>query len=158
MNDITQRLLTFTLADENYAIPILKVREITGVTDITPVPKTPSYVKGLINLRGNIVPVVDLRLKFGLPEQSYDEKTCIMIVEYDTQESKKLLGVAVDIVSEVVTILTEDIAPASEHSKINTDEGIFVSGIINIKDKMIIIIDIESLIVDYNSAWHTEKI
>src|SRR5271166_14688 len=79
------KYLTFILGREEFAIRVLKVREITGIQDITAVPQTPSYVKGVINLRGKVIPVVDLRLKFGLPEVEYTQRTCIIVAQIESQ-------------------------------------------------------------------------
>ena len=86
------KYLTFTLADEDYGLEILKVREIIGMMDITAIPQTPAYVKGVINLRGKVIPVIDLRLKFGLSPMEYGERTCIIVVEVKTQDALDLVG------------------------------------------------------------------
>lgn len=105
----TGKYLTFTLADEDYGIGILKVKEIIGMMPITQVPRTPAYVKGVINLRGKVIPVADLRLKFGMGEIHYTERTCIIVVEIDTEKETILIGIVVDSVSEVLNIQAEDI-------------------------------------------------
>src|SRR5574344_2822696 len=104
MAEKDQKLLTFSLGTEGYGVSILKVKEIIGMLDITPVPKTPDFIKGVINLRGKIIPVMDLRLKFGMEEKEYNERTCIIVVEINVNEKQRLLGVVVDMVSEVVTV------------------------------------------------------
>ena len=81
MSGNDQKLLTFSLGSEGYGVSILKVKEIIGMMDITPVPKTPEFIKGVINLRGKIIPVMDLRTKFGMEPQEYDERTCIIVAE-----------------------------------------------------------------------------
>ncbi|MGE5403596.1 MAG: chemotaxis protein CheW, partial [Candidatus Saccharibacteria bacterium] len=83
------KFLTLTLGNEAYGIPILKVREIIGMMGITHVPKMPEFVKGVINLRGKIIPVIDLRLKFGLPDREYDDRTCIIVVEIANQSGSQ---------------------------------------------------------------------
>lgn len=103
------KYLTFLLADEEYGIGILKVREIIGMMPITPVPQTPAFVKGVINLRGKVIPVLDLRLKFGMSEKEYTERTTIIVVELTGFESTVSIGIVVDAVSEVVNIKGEDI-------------------------------------------------
>ncbi len=100
------KYLTFKLADEEYGVEILKVREINGVMDITAVPRMPVYMKGVINLRGKVIPVVDLRLKFGLDEIEQTEETCIIVVDVG-----KEIGIIVDTVSEVLDIKGENIEP-----------------------------------------------
>lgn len=146
MISMDQRLLTFTLGNQNYGISILKVKEIIGMLDITPVPQTPEFIKGVINLRGNIIPVMDLRLKFGMRENEYSERTCIMVVERKLKDTEKLLGVVVDSVSEVVTISAEDIEPSPEYNKFSND-GNFVHGITKIKEKVFIIVDIDKMVI-----------
>lgn len=94
-----RKFLTFMLRNEEYGVEILKVREIIGVMDVTAVPRMPRYVKGVINLRGKVIPVVDLRLKFGLEEIAHTEQTCIIVVDVG-----KELGIIVDTVSEVLEI------------------------------------------------------
>jgi len=144
MTDADQKLLTFSLGKENYGVSILKVTEIIGMLDITPVPQTPDYIKGVINLRGKIIPVMDLRTKFGMDTKEYNERTCIIVVEMMLKDSKKLLGVVVDMVSEVVMISPDDIEPPPEYStKVN--EHNFILGIGKIKDRVVIIIDIDEI-------------
>ena len=118
----TGKYLTFTLADEGYGIGILKVKEIIGMIPITPVPKTPDYVKGVINLRGKVLPVVDLRLKFNMGEISYTERTCIIVVEIDTNDETVLVGIVVDAVSEVQGIAPDAIEePPAFGTRMTTD-------------------------------------
>src|SRR5580658_10299417 len=90
------KYLTFILGREEFAILVLKVREIMGIQDITAVPQTPSYVKGVINLRGKVIPVVDLRLKFGLPEVEYNQRTCIIVVQVQSAGVSLQTGIVVD--------------------------------------------------------------
>ncbi len=95
------KYLTFQLASEEFGIRVLKVREIMGLQEITAVPQTPSHVKGVINLRGKVVPVVDLRLKFGLPAAEYTQRTCIIVTQIQGETGSVLVGIVVDGVSEV---------------------------------------------------------
>jgi len=103
------KYLTFSLAGEEYGIGILMVKEIIGMMPITTVPRTPPFVKGVINLRGKVIPVVDLRLKFGMEEVGATGRTCIIVVEVARQASSVLTGVVVDLVSEVLNIKGADI-------------------------------------------------
>ena len=103
------KYLTFSLDQEEYGVSILKVREIIGMLNITPVPQTPLFIKGVINLRGQVIPVVDLRLKFGMPELDYSERTSIIVVEARGSAGSVPIGIVVDSVSEVVNIRGEDI-------------------------------------------------
>jgi len=99
------KYLAFHLGREEFAIQVLKVREIMGIQDITAVPQTPVFIKGVINLRGKVIPVVDLRLKFGLPEIEYTQRSCIIVVQIHGQDgSVSLTGIVVDEVSEAVNI------------------------------------------------------
>lgn len=102
------KYLTFTLAREEYGIGIRKVKEIIGMMTITTVPRTPPYVKGVVNLRGKVIPVLDLRLKFGMEEQAYTERTCIIVVETEGQTVPVMIGIVVDSVSEVLNIKDAD--------------------------------------------------
>ncbi len=143
MTEIDQKLLTFSLGSEGYGISILKVKELIGMMDITPVPRTPDFVKGIINLRGKIIPVMDLRIKFGMKAQEYDERTCIIVVEVLMKGSQRLLGVVVDTVSEVVTISEEQIEPPPEYG--TSLEHNSILGIGKIKDRVVIILDIDEI-------------
>lgn len=145
MAETDQKLLTFSLGSEGYGISILKVKEIIGMMDITPVPKTPEFIKGVINLRGKIIPVMDLRTKFGMPEQEYNERTCIIVAEVDLKGVQKLLGVVVDMVSEVVTISDDQIEPPPEYG--SSIEHNSILGIGKIKDRVVIILDIDEVFV-----------
>jgi purine-binding chemotaxis protein CheW len=109
MNKLEGKYLSFSLADEEYGIGILKVKEIIGMMNITPMPQTPEFVKGVINLRGRVIPVIDLRLRFGLPSQDYTERTCIVVVEIQAEGKELMIGVVVDSVSEVLNIKGSDI-------------------------------------------------
>ncbi|OQY41873.1 MAG: chemotaxis protein CheW [Desulfobacteraceae bacterium 4572_87] len=103
------KYLTFTLAEEEYGIGILKIKEIIGMLPITSVPQTPNFVKGVINLRGKVIPVIDLRLRFGMGEIDYTERTCIIVVEIDGQSGTVLIGIVVDSVSEVLNVKGENV-------------------------------------------------
>ena len=96
--------LVFLLGGASYGIPILTVLDINGLMEITPIPKTPEFIKGVINLRGKVIPVMDLRLKFGMPAKEYDKQTCIIIVNVSVGGKDKQIGVLVDTVSEVFDI------------------------------------------------------
>jgi purine-binding chemotaxis protein CheW len=108
-SDREGKYLTFSLADEEYGIGILKVKEIIGMMRITPVPQTPDFVKGVINLRGKVIPVLDLRLRFGMGGNEYTERSCIIVVEISVGAGKIHIGIVVDSVSEVLNIKGSDI-------------------------------------------------
>jgi purine-binding chemotaxis protein CheW len=138
------KYLTFTLANEDYGLEILKVREIIGMMDITQVPQTPEYVKGVINLRGRVIPVIDLRLKFGLESAEYGERTCIIVVEVQSEMGPVQMGVVVDSVSEVLNINGDDIEPPpSFGSRLNTQ---FILGIAKAKGTIKILLDIDRVL------------
>lgn len=103
------KYLTFSLAGEEYGIGILKVKEIIGIMAITTIPRMPSFVKGVINLRGKVIPVIDLRLKFAMAEAEYTERTCIVVVEISGGAGRLLIGIVVDSVSEVLNVKGADI-------------------------------------------------
>ena len=104
------KYLTFSLADEEYGIGILRIREIIGMMPITVVPQTPEFVKGVINLRGKVIPVVDLRLRFDMQESDYTERTCIIVIETQAPNHSSLtMGIVVDSVSEVLNIKNDEI-------------------------------------------------
>ena len=105
----TGKYLTFSLALEEYGIGILKVKEIIGMLPITSVPRTPEFVKGVINLRGKVIPVIDLRSKFDMKSISYNDRTCIIVVEINASQSTVLIGIVVDTVSEVLNIKEDEI-------------------------------------------------
>jgi purine-binding chemotaxis protein CheW len=109
MADREGKYLTFALAEEEYGIGILKIREIIGIMPITSVPRTPEFVKGVINLRGKVIPIIDLRLRFGMKPMEYTDRTCIIVVEINAQDVTIQIGAIVDTVSEVLNIKAEDI-------------------------------------------------
>ena len=137
------KYLTFQSAGEEYGIPIKKVKEIIGIMEITQMPKAPKFIKGVINLRGKIIPVMDLRLKLELDSKEYNERTCIIVIEVDTAEVKRQIGTIVDIVSEVVTIQISDIEPPPQYGT-QAAEG-FLQGIGKVKGKVILLLDIDKL-------------
>jgi purine-binding chemotaxis protein CheW len=142
----SSKFLTFRLGEETYGLHILAVKEIIGIMDITPVPQSPSFVKGVLNLRGKIIPVVDLRLKFGFEEREYTERTCIIVVELDAAEGRMLAGVIVDAVSEVTSISESDVEPMPEFgASFSTD---YIHGMAKLKEKVVILLDIGLLLPD----------
>ncbi len=130
------KFLTFILGSEVYGIEILKVREIIKLMDITIVPQTPDYLKGVINLRGKVIPIVDLRLKFTMPEVEHTQETCIIVAEVN----KTSIGIIVDSVSEVSNINSEEIEEAPHLGQdIDTD---FILGLGKTKERIVILLDI----------------
>ena len=138
------KYLTFQLGREEFAIQVLKVREIMGVQDITAVPQTPAHVKGVINLRGKVVPVVDLRLKFRLPELEYTQRTCIIVVQVQFKASSLMMGIVVDGVSEVLNLAAGDIEDTPEFgSGVVTP---YILGMAKSKGKVKILLDIDQVL------------
>lgn len=138
------KYLTFSMADEEYGIGILKVKEIIGMMAVTMVPQTPSYVKGVINLRGKIIPVVSLRLKFGLEEIDYTDRTCIIVVEVKTGAGSVLMGIVVDEVSEVLNIRSAEIEDTPTFgTSLKTD---FILGMAKTGNRVKILLDIDKVI------------
>ena len=140
------KYLTFALANEEYGLEILKVREIIGYMDITAVPQTPVYVKGVINLRGQVIPVIDLRAKFGMQTTEVTEETCIIVVETTQGDRNISTGIVVDHVSEVLDIAGENIEAAPQFgSSVNTD---FILGMGKIADSVKILLDIDEVLAN----------
>ena len=138
------KYLTFSLAGEEYGIGILKVKEIIGMMNITPVPQTPEFVKGVINLRGKVIPVVDLRLRFALEAAAYTERTCIIVVEVAGANGSVMMGIVVDAVSEVLNIRGADIENTPAFGvRLNTD---FILGMAKAAGGIKILLDIDRVL------------
>jgi len=138
--------LTFTLGQEEYGVDILKVQEIRGYDTVTRIPEAPEFIKGVINLRGTIVPVVDMRLKFRLATAEYNEFTVMIILNV----ARRVVGMVVDGVSDVMQLSAEQIRPAPEFgSSVNTR---FITGIGALDQRMLILIDIEKLMSSQDMA------
>ncbi len=144
---MTSKYLTFVLATEEYAVDILRVQEIKGWSRVTPIPNTPEYICGVINLRGTIVPIIDLRLRFGLPKLEYGAMTVVVVVKVISGNKERIMGIVVDAVSDVYDITESDIKPAPDFGSVISIE--FVRGLATVSDKMVIVLDIDRLL---NSA------
>ena len=150
MADREGKYLTFALANEEYGIGILKVKEIIGMMPITSVPQTPGFVRGVINLRGKVIPVVDLRLKFGMEEMEYTERTCIIVVEIASEAGLVLIGIVVDAVSEVLNIKGEDIEDTPTFgAKLDTD---YILGMAKMEGGVKILLDIDRVLSEEEIA------
>jgi len=144
MADKEGKYLTFTLAEEEYGIGILKIKEIIGMLPITSVPQTPDFVKGVINLRGKVIPVMDLRLRFGMMSIDYTERTCIIVVEIAGQTGTILVGIVVDAVSEVLNIKGDDIEKTPTFgTKLNTE---YILGMAKMEGGVKILLDIDQVL------------
>ena len=138
------KYLTFSLEREEYGIGILKVKEIIGMMRITPVPQTPEYVKGVINLRGKVIPVIDLRLRFGMDSMDYNDRTCIIVVEINTNSGRIHTGIVVDSVSEVLNIRSSDIEDTPTFgTRLNTD---YILGMAKMGGGVKILLDIDRVL------------
>ena len=140
----TGKYLTFALDKEEYAVPVLRVREIIKIMDITTVPQLPAYVKGVINLRGKVVPIVDMRMKFGLPAREYSERTCIIVVEVGVRNSVVMMGVIVDSVSDVLTISTDEVAAPPDFGA--SKEGGWVEALAKVKGHVKILLNLDKML------------
>ncbi len=144
MADREGKYLTFTLASEEYGIGILKIREIIGMMPITSVPQTPDFVKGVINLRGKVIPVMDLRLRFGMEAIDYSERTCIIVVEIEGGGGTVQIGIVVDSVSEVLNIKGEEIEDTPTFgTKLNID---YILGMSKMEGGVKILLDIDKVL------------
>jgi len=139
----TTQYLTFKLADEVFALDISKVREVLDFTAVTKVPRTPEFMRGVINLRGNVVPVVDMRLKFGMTKTEKTVNTCIIIVEISLDGDTTILGALADAVQEVLDLEPDKIEPAPKiGTRLRTD---FIKGMGKRDEQFIIILDIDKV-------------
>ena len=138
------KYLTFALSNEEFGIRVLKVREIMGLQEITAVPQTPAHVKGVINLRGRVVPVIDLRLKFGLPQAEYSQRTCIIVTQVQGESGPLMMGIVVDGVSEVLNLSDQEIEDTPDFGE---DIGNrYLLGMAKVKGKVKILLDIDKVL------------
>jgi purine-binding chemotaxis protein CheW len=139
----TTQFLTFRLQDELFALDIGKVREVLDFTSITKVPQTPDYMRGVINLRGSVVPVVDMRLKFGMTMSEQTVNTCVIIVEVEMDGETVVMGAMADAVQEVLDLEPDQIEPPPRlGTKLNTE---FIRGMGKLAEQFIIILDIDKV-------------
>jgi purine-binding chemotaxis protein CheW len=144
MADKEGKYLTFSMADEEYGVEIQKIKEIIRMMSITTVPRAPKFIKGVINLRGKVIPVVDLRLKFGMDAIDYTERTCIIVVEIEGNGATIQVGIVVDSVSEVVSVKGEDIEETPEFGTgLNTD---YILGMAKMEGGVKILLDIDRVL------------
>lgn len=144
INDVAEdtqkgKYLSFHIADEDYGIEIRYVTEIIGIQAITDVPDMPVYIRGVINLRGNVIPVMDVRARFNLPEKSYEERTCIVVVNVDD----KSVGLVVDMVNEVIDIPDKQIEPPP---RAKAESGQYIQGMGKVENEVKILLDVRRLL------------
>ena len=143
--------LTFDLAGEGYGLEIRYVTEIIGIQKVTNIPDMPEHVIGVLNLRGKVIPIIDVRLRFNLPLREYDERTCIIVVNINENP----VGLVVDQVSEVVDITEKDIEPPPATGK---DSGHYIQGLGKIGEKVKILLNVEALVDDEDMDCETEAV
>lgn len=144
MMDKAGKYLTFKLAAEEYGLEILKVQEIIKMMDITKVPRTPEFVRGVINLRGKVIPVVDLRLKFGMEAKETTDKTCVIVVQVAHAAGRVTMGTIVDEVSEVLDILGEQIEASPEFG--TTVDTAFILGMGKVGKRVVMLLDVDKVL------------
>jgi len=144
INAEEDQYLTFIMAEEEYGVDILRVQEIRGWDNVTPIPNTPKYIKGVINLRGTIVPIVDLRERFGMEGVEYGPTTVVIVLKVIKDDVERIMGIVVDAVSDVYNIDAAEIKPAPDFGSVVSIE--FVSGLVSIQEKMLIILDIDHVL------------
>ena len=138
------KFLTFTLGNEEYGLPVLKVREIIKVMDITPVPQVPEHVLGVINLRGKVIPVIDLRRKFGFAATDHSERTCIIVVDVDLATTRVMMGVVVDSVSEVLNVSDAEMEETPDFGGRTTTD--YILGLAKVKGDVKILLDLDRVL------------
>lgn len=144
MDPVGGKALTFNLGNEEYGIPILQVKEIIGIMEITEVPRMPCFIRGVINLRGKIIPVMDLRVRFGIEAKEYNNRTCIIVIDIAQENNRKQIGIIVDTVSEVVNIPKDDVEHPPTYQAGLEEE--FISGIGKVKGRIVILLDIDKIL------------
>ena len=139
-----KELLTFFLAGEEYGVDILRVQEIKGWDSVTTIPNTPEYIRGVINIRGSIVPIIDMRLRFALEKKEYDATTVVIVLNVkNTSSANRTMGVVVDAVSDVYNVPIDDVKASPDFGTAVDTE--FVTGLATIDEKMIIVLDIDHI-------------
>lgn len=148
--EAVDQYLTFIVANEEYGVDILRVQEIKGWDKVTPLPNTPEYVKGVINLRGTIVPIIDLRQRFGLEVMAYGPTTVVIMLKVLSEKGQRIMGVVVDAVSEVYNVAAAQLKAAPEIGR--GIGGEVVKGLATVEEKMLILLDIDKLLNDLNQV------
>lgn len=137
-------ILTFKLVDTEYGVSVSKVREVLEIRPMTPIPRMPEFMKGVINIRGNVVPVIDLRIKFELEETQYNQATSIIVLEIEKESSMEVIGIIVDSVEGVTSIKKEEMIAMPEIGvNVNND---FIPGMVNLSNNFVILLNIDKII------------
>lgn len=140
----TSQYLTFTLAGESYGVDILRVREIKGWTPVTRIPNTPEHMRGVLNLRGTIVPIIDMRMRFNLEHAEYTPVTVVIVLSVRTGAGDRVIGIVVDSVSDVLDVTPEEIKPSPDFGgSVNTE---FINGLATVNDHMVMLLDIDKML------------
>ncbi len=139
----TDQFLTFMLSGEEYGVDILRVQEIKGWDDVTTIPNTPDYLRGVINLRGTIIPIIDMRIRFGIEKLDYGPLTVVIVLKVDCEDKSRVVGIVVDGVSDVYNVPEDEVRPSPDFgSTVDTE---FVRGLATIDKKMVIILDVDHM-------------
>lgn len=154
-NSNSLQFLTFTLGEENYGVDILRVQEIKGWNPVTHIPNTPSYLLGVLNLRGTIVPIVDLRIRFGMEEAEYTPVTVVIVLSVESEDRDRTLGIVVDGVSDVLSVPESEIKPAPDFGG---SIGIqYIQGLVSVEELMVMLLDID-LLLSLNELQQIDKV
>lgn len=143
-NEEMDQYLTFIMADEEYGVDILSVQEIRGWENVTPIPNAPKHVKGVINLRGTIVPIIDLRQRFGLQNVEYGPLTVVIVLKVVSQQRERIMGIVVDAVSDVYALSSHEMRAAPDLGD-HVDTA-YIKGLVNVSNKMVILLEIDELL------------
>lgn len=143
------QIVSFSLGEESYGLNIMKVQEIILIGQITQMPQAPDYVRGLINLRGHVIPIIDLRRRFGMPDVEKTESQRIVVVNVN----ERTMGLVVDAVDQVLRVRTEDVEPAP--SGVTRGQRDFIAGLVKLEDRIVILLDVERLLAEGEAATCT---
>lgn len=143
-DDDGAQFLSFILAGEHYGIDILRVQEIKGWTTVTRVPQTPDYMKGVLNLRGTVVPIIDMRIRFAIEEVEYTPLTVVIVMSIKSEKGERLVGIVVDAVSDVLNVAKDEIKPTPDFGDTVSTE--FISGLASVDDKMVMLLEVDKLL------------
>ncbi|MGW8247271.1 MAG: chemotaxis protein CheW [Acidiferrobacterales bacterium] len=144
IEEVTDQFLTFSLAGEEYGVDILRVQEVKVWSEVTVLPNTPSYIKGVLNLRGVIVPIIDLRTRFGIATEEYDDTTVIIVLKLDIDKRERVIGLVVDSVSDVLDVAASAIKSVSEFELNSRSDAI--TGVASVNNKLVIMMDAAKLL------------